>query len=104
MVFEVENYFKENNLLEILKDWSRIFNLDEFAFYLSPDNNKVLARKGANSVYILDTAGSKENFTVILNLNANSKMAPSLVLFPLQRMKEGIVEKAPQKLVSWKIY
>lgn len=39
---EVKDYAEKNNLTEVLLDPSRIFNLDETAFFLCPKTGKVL--------------------------------------------------------------
>lgn len=44
---EVHKYFEDNNLLPVLEDNTRIFNMDESAFYLSPKEDKVLTKKGS---------------------------------------------------------
>lgn len=43
---ETQQYFENNGFAEVLKDGSRIFNLDETGFFLSPQGPKVLTSRG----------------------------------------------------------
>ncbi|XP_047106666.1 uncharacterized protein LOC124775876 [Schistocerca piceifrons] len=49
--FEIDKYLTENTFRSILQSSTRVFNLDETAFFLNPKGNKVLALKGEKKVY-----------------------------------------------------
>uniref|UniRef100_A0ABD2VUC6 HTH CENPB-type domain-containing protein n=1 Tax=Trichogramma kaykai TaxID=54128 RepID=A0ABD2VUC6_9HYME len=61
---QVEDYFKKFNLMGI--DRSRIFNLDESAFHLTPKGDRVLAQRGSKNVYKIVNS-DKESVTVLFN-------------------------------------
>ena len=44
---EAQEYIRANNLEEIMRDPSRIFNRDETWFQICPSTGRVLAEKGA---------------------------------------------------------
>ncbi|TGZ49103.1 Uncharacterized protein DBV15_12488, partial [Temnothorax longispinosus] len=65
---EVKEYLKKLDLLDI--DPSRVFNLDESAFFLVPKGDSVLARRGSKSVYKVVHGDEKESITVLFTVNA----------------------------------
>ncbi|XP_072400733.1 uncharacterized protein [Diabrotica undecimpunctata] len=82
---ELENFLKENNLLNIFSDPSRIFNCDESGFCLCSKSGKVLGPKGYKNLYSIKLGNEKENITVLMTFNASGKICPPLVLFPYVR-------------------
>lgn len=76
---EIEKYLKSKNLLDI--DPSRIFNCDETNMQLCPKPEKVLAEKGARSVYKVIDANEKESLTALFMYNAAGTRAPPMVLY-----------------------
>lgn len=83
---EVSNYLEENGWLHILNDPKRVFNADESAFFLCPKGEKVLGIRGQKNVYEVHTGSDKENLTVLVNANADNTVAPTLVVYPGQRL------------------
>ncbi|XP_039276762.1 tigger transposable element-derived protein 6-like isoform X2 [Nilaparvata lugens] len=79
---EVQDYVREKDLCEVLKDPTQIFNLDETGFMLCPNTGKVLAAKGQKNIYEVHSGSGKENITVLTTVNAAGKSAPTLVLYP----------------------
>lgn len=70
---EIERYLKQNNLLEVLQDPNRIFNMDESAFFLSPKPGKVLTRKSEKAVYSIINNDEKECLTTLVAGSASGK-------------------------------
>lgn len=79
--FDEVTLFAEHNDMDFLNDPSRIFNLDETAFFLCP-KEKVLSRKGCKQVKRKCGNSGKENYTVLLCANAKGVIAPPFLLFP----------------------
>lgn len=97
---EVENYLKDNFLLEILEDRRRVFNTDETAFFLNPKPGKVLAGKGCKTVYTAAGNDEKFNLTVLLTANAEGEIAPPMVVYRYNRIPQIIAESFPS---TWAI-
>lgn len=83
---EVLDTLKEVDATEVLDDPSRIFNLDETAFFLCPKSGKVLGIPQKRNVYEVNTSSDKENLTVLCTVSATGAVAPTLIVFPGQRM------------------
>lgn len=92
---EVEDYFIMAHLEEAIKDPRRIFNCDESAFFLSPTNNRVLAKRGAKNVYNIIPSSEKECVTVLVTANAAGELAPPMV-FKLKSIPFKISKTAPK--------
>lgn len=92
---EIEKYVRENNLLPALSDPSRVFNMDETAFFLCPQGQKVLAIRGQKNVYEVHSGSDKESLTVLANINAKGDVAPTLVVLPGQRLPPADKVKLP---------
>ncbi|XP_049886788.1 uncharacterized protein LOC126381335 [Pectinophora gossypiella] len=91
---EVEKYLQDNQLSEIVKDPSRVFNADETAFFLNPKPGRVLVKKGNKNIY--STSGNeKENLTVLFTTNAAGDIAPPMVVFSYDRIPRDIAESIP---------
>ncbi|CAG5058953.1 unnamed protein product [Parnassius apollo] len=92
---DVEKYLEENNLPEVLKDPTRIFNTDESAFFLNPKPDRVLVKRGEKNIY--STSGNeKENLTVLLTANAAGQLAPPMIVFSYERIPRAIAESIPE--------
>jgi hypothetical protein len=87
---EVTSYLKEQGSLQVLEDPKRVFNTDESAFFLCPKGEKVLGIRGQKNVYEIHTGSDKENLTVLVNANAANTVAPTLVVYPGQRLPSAI--------------
>lgn len=86
----MSNYLEENGWLHILNDPKRVFNADESAFFLCPKGEKVLGIRGQKNVYEIHTGSDKENLTVLVNANADNTVAPTLVVYPGQRLPSNL--------------
>lgn len=77
---KTDKYIEDNNL-NFMNDPTRVFNLDETAFFLVP-KEKILTKKGAKQVKKKVGNNSKENLTVLLTANAAGEFAPPLLIVP----------------------
>lgn len=94
---EVETHLNKINLHNI--DPSRIFNLDESAFFLVPKTDRVLARRGAKSVYKVVHEDEKESITTLFTVNAAGTMLPPMILFWYQRIPTNITNTLPPEWI-----
>lgn len=92
------DYLNSKTLRHI--DPTRVFNLDESAFYLSPKGERVLVKKGDKAVYNFTQNDEKECLTVLFNLNAAGQLAPPMIVFPYERLPYSIVQNVPK---DWSI-
>jgi DDE superfamily endonuclease/Tc5 transposase DNA-binding domain/helix-turn-helix, Psq domain len=95
---KLRNWFQEVNeyLVGINDEPSRVFNADETAFFLSPKGKKVLAQKGAKTVYTSVDGDEKECLTVLFTGNAVGNVAPPMVVYTFQRVPKHIIDKMPE--------
>ncbi|GAB0086707.1 hypothetical protein DMENIID0001_008620 [Sergentomyia squamirostris] len=94
----VEMYFTEHNLLDIPPH--RIFNTDESAFFLTPEDGPVLTRRGARVVPYLKNSLPKQCITVLFNVSATGQMAPPMAVHNLERISCDI---ANHNAKGWKM-
>ncbi|XP_055700926.1 uncharacterized protein LOC129800511 [Phlebotomus papatasi] len=73
-----QEYFTEHNLLTISPD--RVFNFDECAFFLRPEDGNVLARKSSRVVRTLKNSGPKEFATILFMVSATGQLVPPMVI------------------------
>ncbi|KYB26861.1 hypothetical protein TcasGA2_TC033511 [Tribolium castaneum] len=93
---EIHRYLEENNLLEVLKDPSRIFNRVESGFQLCPKTGKVLAAKGSQNVYTVDSNNSKESITVMFTFAADGQSCPPMMVYNYQRIPQKVAESVSE--------
>lgn len=94
---EIKSYISINGYSPVLEDPSRIFNMDETAFFLSPKEKKVLVRKGDKAVYSFSSNDDKECVTVLVAGSASGKIPPPMVLFAYKRIPKNIVNGTPKE-------
>ncbi|XP_066985006.1 uncharacterized protein [Macrobrachium rosenbergii] len=92
---DLQQYLAEEDMSEILNDPSRIFNIDESGFSLSPKTGKVLAEKGDKIVFEESSIYSKVNITVVGNICANGSIPPPMIIYPRKRINVQIIEEFP---------
>lgn len=97
MCFQVDDYMRNQNAMEILADKRRVFNFDETAMYLHPTNKYVLSKKGAKNVFNI-TDNEKECLTVLLGCNAKGECPPSMILFRYERLPSHISASIPNSI------
>lgn len=92
---EVSTYLESIDCSDVLKDPKRIFNLDESAFWICPKTVKVICGNGKKNVYEVHSGNDKENVTILCNVNASGKVAPTLAVYPGQRFPSSTRLKFP---------
>lgn len=91
---EVRSYLTENDLLSVMENPERIFNMDESGFMLCPKGEKVLGLKGQKNVY--EVCGKdKEQCTILLATSASGLLAPTLIVYSGQRLPKGVGDHMP---------
>ncbi|KAJ8981081.1 hypothetical protein NQ317_015304 [Molorchus minor] len=65
---ELDEYFDEKNLKEVLKDPNRVFNGDETGIQICPNTGRVLAQKGSKNAYCIEKGSSKETCQLLHHL------------------------------------
>lgn len=90
---EVKQYLQKKDLLDIHP--SRIYNLDESAFFLVPKGDNVLVRRGSKSVYKVVHGDEKESITVLFTVNAEGTLLPPLILYWYERIPALVTSNIP---------
>lgn len=88
-------YFEEHNLLEVLKDPTRMLNSDETAFNLCPKSKIVLAPVGCRNVYEVENGSAKLNITVLMTFSAAGGVIPPHIVFPYTRLPSAVSKSVP---------
>lgn len=96
---ELNEYLKQNDWEDVLKDPSRIMNGDETSMSMCPKTGKVIAPKGWKSVYSVQMGKEKEAITVLLIFSADGKTVHPLVVFPYIRPPKDVVQSMPQNWI-----
>lgn len=96
----VSKLCETKNCTEALADPTRVYNLDETAFFLSPEVDKVMAKKGAKTVYNVTKSSDRQCTTVLMGGNAAGCLAPSMIVFKAKNIPKNISEHLPD---SWGI-
>ncbi|XP_012944713.1 uncharacterized protein LOC101864422 isoform X1 [Aplysia californica] len=85
----------------LLCDPTRIFNADESGFSFDPKSRKVIAFKGAKTVYTALSANSKTQVTVLASVNAAGLYLPPLLIYPYKRIPgKNLLESFPESLLQ----
>jgi len=91
---DVKTYLQQKKLLDI--DSSRVYNCDETSMLFNPKIDKVIAQKGAPTVYKVVGGNEKENLTVLFTYGANGSRAPPMILYPYkQSIPINIIRSVP---------
>lgn len=89
------DYFKEVDATDALEDPTRVFNIDESGFCLSPSVGKVLALRGEKNVFEERSLQYKTNITVLGCVCANGSIPPPMIIYPRKRINPMMAEKFP---------
>ncbi|GAB0100946.1 uncharacterized protein DMENIID0001_170610 [Sergentomyia squamirostris] len=81
--------------VDLLKDSSRVFYMDESGFNLSPNGEIVLAPRKRHT-YIESQNNNKDNITTLFSVNAAGDIAPPLTLFKYERLPSAAYDTAPE--------
>lgn len=86
---EIQEYIEADGYRYVLKDPSRIFNMDETAVRTIPTKEVVLAGTGTRHLYARVGNSDKESYTALFAANAFGTLAPTLMLFPYKQRIPG---------------
>lgn len=89
---DLQSYLKSENALTILNEPQRIFNADESGFLTNPQSGLVLAPKGMDNLYAINTGSEKESITVLVTINADGELFPPMIVYPYERIPSAIVQ------------
>lgn len=92
---EINQYFVEHGLADVLKDPTRIFNADETGFNICPKSGKVLAEKGSRNVNQIEKTPAKENITVMLTFSTSSHVCYPMIIYPYKRIPDKVTLSVP---------
>lgn len=87
---KVKDFCSKHDGLDALNDPSRIYNLDESAFYLSPSPGRVIAKRGSKFVYNLVKNSEKQAITVLFGGTPAGTLAPPMIVFKNKRFPAEI--------------
>lgn len=90
----VSKHLLENKALAVLKDPSRIFCLEESAYYIGPKGQAVFVRKGTSHEFCRFGYIEKDSLTLSLGASADGKLMPTLAIFPCKNIQN--MDKYPQ--------
>lgn len=91
----VRNYCTKQKCESVLEDPRRIFNIDETAFFLSPDPGKVLVKRNTRTAYSFRSNSDRECTTVLLGGNAAGTPTPPMIIVTLKRVVGANLEGIP---------
>lgn len=94
---EILAYCKEHDLMDALNDPSRVFNMDEKGFVLTPNKEVVLVQRGDKAVYNRSKNDEKECVSALLGGNASGLMTPPMIIHSYKRMPSAVLLNNPAK-------
>lgn len=83
--FELEDFLKKEDAISILRDPSRIYNLDETGIQMCPKTGKLLGPKKEKNLYFISPGQEKECITVLCCFSADGKDIAPMIVFPYKR-------------------
>jgi len=86
----VQNFLNKNNLMDILKNPSRIFNSDDSGFMLCLKGETILSIRREKNVYEVCGNNDKQQITVLVNISADVVVAPTMLVFSEKQMPKSI--------------
>lgn len=93
---DIQLYLSKNNLLDVVSDPKRVFNMDESAFFLSPTPGKVLVNRNSRVTYNFSANSDRECTTVLLGGNAAGDLVPPYAIFKLKSLNHVNFEQIPK--------
>nr|XP_004208167.3 uncharacterized protein LOC101240224 [Hydra vulgaris] len=97
---DIRSYLSEHDLLEILQEPQRNYNIDESGFQFLPKVSKVLAAMGSKNVPYATSSKEKERITVLANVGADGSLPPPLIIYPNLRIPMNVYEAIPSSLFA----
>ena len=90
---DIKSYLSDHNMIDILEDDTRIFNIDEIGFPLDPGTGKVLCTKGVKNCFVEQSNSHKTSITMLCMVRADGIAVAPLVIYPRKRISIGIVNE-----------
>ncbi|XP_033229741.1 uncharacterized protein LOC117181289 [Belonocnema kinseyi] len=81
-VSEAKEYLTKEEALDILKDPSRMYNLDETGVQTCPKTGKVLCLKGEKNNYSIASKQEKQCITMLCCYAASGQVVDPMVVYP----------------------
>ena len=78
-------YLQKENVLDILTEPARMYNLDETGVQLCPTTGKLLGAKKEKNVYYISPGKEKESITVLCTYSADGKGIAPMIVYPYKR-------------------
>ncbi|XP_043478744.1 tigger transposable element-derived protein 1-like [Leptopilina heterotoma] len=97
---ELKDYLKSENVLDILDDPTRIFNLDEIGMQTCPKSGKLLGERGKKNHYIISPGQEKQQLTVLCCYSANGEYVNPMIVYPYQRLPSHIMDTMPDNCAA----
>ncbi|XP_065681342.1 uncharacterized protein LOC136094972 [Hydra vulgaris] len=97
---DIRSYLSEHDLLEILQEPQRNYNIDESGFQFSSKVSKVLAAKGSKNVPYATSSKEKERITDLANVGADGSLPTPLIIYPNLRIPMNVYEAIPSSLFA----
>ncbi|XP_065680543.1 uncharacterized protein LOC101240224 [Hydra vulgaris] len=114
---DIRSYLSEHDLLEILQEPQRNYNIDESGFQFLPKVSKVLAAMGSKNVPYATSSKEKERIThdtslaclltfgffalfFAANVGADGSLPPPLIIYPNLRIPMNVYEAIPSSLFA----
>lgn len=82
-------------MMDIFDNPTRVYNCDETAMFLSPQEKSVLAKKGDKTVYSFTANDEKECLTTLFTANAAGKLLPPMIIYKYKRVPQIIAKTMP---------
>ena len=92
----MEVAIKNEDLMEIFNDSSRVYNCDESSIQVTPKTGKVIAVKGTKNVYEVAGGPEKANLTFLGTFNARGDIVTPSIVYPYVRMPAEVLKLMPE--------
>ncbi|KAJ8940581.1 hypothetical protein NQ314_010659 [Rhamnusium bicolor] len=93
---EIKEYLMSKKLFDItINHPDRVFNADQAAFFMQRKGEKVLAKKGGESIYTASNNNEKENLTVLVTANTAGSFASPMIVFSYERVPSYVSASVP---------
>ena len=83
--------------MEILLDPSRMFNIDETGFSLSPQIGKVLGIRGENFCFEEQSKHAKVSISVLCTVGADGSLPPPMIIYNRKRITHQMASQFPEQ-------
>ena len=82
---DLRSYLEKENVLDILNEPSRLYNLDETGVQLCPRTGKLLGAKKQKNLYYISPGKEKECITVLCTYSADGNEIAPMIVYPYKR-------------------